>query len=298
VATFAGTAREVVHLDEEPPLEIYEECLLRTMTVGGLVMLTMTPLLGMTPMVAHFLEDEGNPAKGVVRAGWGDAPHLGEDVKAGLRASLRPHETQAREHGVPQLGRGAVYPVPEEDIVCARFDIPPAWPRCCGVDFGWVNPTAAVWMAHDKEKDIVYVYDVYEKSEATPAEHAAALLARGDIPLVGDPAGLAASARDGQSLMTLYEASGVRISPAENAVEVGLMTALERMRSGRLRVFGDLEAWWAEFRTYRRDGRGKVMKRRDHLMDATRYALVSGLEVARPLVKTPWVRPVVDWRVV
>jgi phage terminase large subunit-like protein len=34
-ATFQGTAREVIHLDEEPEIGVYEECLLRTLTVKG-----------------------------------------------------------------------------------------------------------------------------------------------------------------------------------------------------------------------------------------------------------------------
>ena len=73
--SFQGTARHVVHLDEEPELDVYEECLLRTMTVGGHMVLTMTPLKGMTPMVRHFVEGEV-PGCAVVRAGWGDAAHL------------------------------------------------------------------------------------------------------------------------------------------------------------------------------------------------------------------------------
>ena len=38
-------------LDEEPGLDIYTECLLRTMTNNGMVMLTFTPLLGMSDVV-------------------------------------------------------------------------------------------------------------------------------------------------------------------------------------------------------------------------------------------------------
>lgn len=45
---FQGTSRHVIWLDEEPPSDVYDECLLRTTTVNGLVMLTFTPLSGMT----------------------------------------------------------------------------------------------------------------------------------------------------------------------------------------------------------------------------------------------------------
>lgn len=278
-ASFQGTAREVIHLDEEPPLEVYEECLLRTLTVGGHMLLTMTPLLGLTDMVRHF--GEAVDGKAVVQAGWAEAPHLNPEDVARLRKSLRPHEVRAREFGEPSVGRGRVYPLDEETIAVARFEIPPHWKRCAGVDFGWTNPTAAVWLAYDPEKDIAYVYDCYRRAEAPPAEHAVAILGRGAwIPAVCDPAGQAASQRDGASLVEVYAGLGVRFSPADNAMEAGLMTVLERFRSGKLKVFGDLEDWWREFRLYGRDGRGKIIKRDDHLLDATRYAVVSGLPLA------------------
>ncbi|MBI1308725.1 MAG: DNA packaging protein [Proteobacteria bacterium] len=280
--SFQGTAREVIHLDEEPEIGVYEECLLRTLTVGGHVMLTMTPLNGLTEMVRHFSESSRLEGKAVVQAGWCDAPHLEEDAVARLRKSLRPFEVRAREFGEPSVGRGRVYPVEESEIAVPRFDIPKDWRWCVGVDFGWANPTAAVWLAHDVARDVVYVVDAYCASERIPAEHAAEILRRGAwIPAVCDPAGQAVGARDGASLVEGYAAAGVNFSLAENAVEGGLMQVLERMRSGRLKVFADLLPWWHEFRLYARDAKGRVAKRDDHLMDATRYALVSGLALAR-----------------
>jgi phage terminase large subunit-like protein len=54
---FQGTSQHVVHLDEEPPLEVYTECLLRTMTVNGLIQLTATPLEGLTQLMLEFLPE-------------------------------------------------------------------------------------------------------------------------------------------------------------------------------------------------------------------------------------------------
>jgi phage terminase large subunit-like protein len=50
---FQGTAKHVVWLDEEPPLDVYTECITRTMTVNGHILSTFTPLEGMTE-VAHM----------------------------------------------------------------------------------------------------------------------------------------------------------------------------------------------------------------------------------------------------
>jgi phage terminase large subunit-like protein len=52
---FEGTEQDGIWLDEEPPQDIYTECLLRTMTNNGLIMLTFTPLMGMSEVVLSFL---------------------------------------------------------------------------------------------------------------------------------------------------------------------------------------------------------------------------------------------------
>jgi phage terminase large subunit-like protein len=52
---FQGTANDGIHLDEEPDLEIYAECLLRLMTRNGLLLLTATPLSGVTKLMLAFM---------------------------------------------------------------------------------------------------------------------------------------------------------------------------------------------------------------------------------------------------
>ena len=52
---FEGTAVHVVHLDEEPDMDVYGECITRTATTGGLIMLTYTPLLGISNTVKQFM---------------------------------------------------------------------------------------------------------------------------------------------------------------------------------------------------------------------------------------------------
>jgi phage terminase large subunit-like protein len=52
---FQGTEQHLIWLDEECPPDIYTECLMRTMTTNGLVMITFTPLLGMTELIRGFV---------------------------------------------------------------------------------------------------------------------------------------------------------------------------------------------------------------------------------------------------
>lgn len=53
---FQGTEQDVVWLDEEVPKDVYDEALIRTMTTRGIVMMTFTPLSGLTELVVSFLE--------------------------------------------------------------------------------------------------------------------------------------------------------------------------------------------------------------------------------------------------
>lgn len=59
--SFQGTTQDVIWLDEEPSLEIYTECLLRTLTNNGMLILTFTPLLGVSEVVLSFLPNGKMP---------------------------------------------------------------------------------------------------------------------------------------------------------------------------------------------------------------------------------------------
>ena len=59
--SFEGTAQHVIWLDEEPPMDVYGECLIRTATTNGIIMLTFTPLSGMSEVVLQFMPAEFRP---------------------------------------------------------------------------------------------------------------------------------------------------------------------------------------------------------------------------------------------
>jgi hypothetical protein len=50
----------------------------------------------------------------------------------------------------------------------------------------------------------------------------------------------------------------------------------ERLSTGRLKVFANCEPWFDEYRLYRRDTKGRIVKKHDHLTDCTRM-LVRGV---------------------
>lgn len=299
--SFQGTEQDVIWLDEEPPLDIYTECLLRTMTNNGMVMCTFTPLLGLSEVVLQFLpggkltENAISDTKFVVMATWDDAPHLTEKAKSELWASIPPYQRDARSKGIPQLGSGAIYPVPESEFVVMPFEIPPHWPRGFGLDTdqgaGW---TAAVWGALDRDTQTVYVYDYYKRERAELAVHVDAVKSRGGwIPGVGDAAALVVTAHDAEQIISLYRRAGLNLQLPDKSVEAGIQRVWELLSSGRLKVFSSCGKWLEEFRLYRRDEKGKIVKANDHLMDATRYLVFSGMN---KMTVKPIVKPVVEQR--
>jgi hypothetical protein len=215
----------------------------------------------------------------VVQAGWQDVPHLTEQDIEDMSRSIAPHQLEARMNGTPSLGAGAIFPVPEQDIVVEPFQIPAWYPRAYGLDVGW-NRTAAVWGAHDRETDTIYLYSEHYRGQAEVPIHAKAIRMRGEwIPGIIDTAARGRSQADGRSLWSLYDEEGLILHKANKGVESGLMEMLDRLSTGRLKVFNTLQHWLGEYRLYRRDEKGRVVKENDHLMDSARY-LVMGIHHA------------------
>ena len=286
--SFQGTEQDFVWLDEEPPADIYEECLTRTATTRGLILLTFTPLSGLSDVVLMFLpggdiheQQDEKSSRSVILATWDDVPHLDERAKEMLFASYMPFQRDARTKGIPALGSGAIYPVPESDIVIPDFALPNHWPRAYGMDVGW-NRTAAIWGAFDRETSTSYLYSQHYRGEAEPVVHAEAVKSRGKwIPGAIDPASRGRSQSDGHQLLEMYQSMGLDLTPANNAVESGIYDVWTLLSAGKLKVFASCADWISEYRMYRRDDKGRVVKKNDHLMDASRYLIGTGRDIAR-----------------
>lgn len=287
---FQGTEKDLIWLDEEANEGIRAECVMRLMTTNGLLIETFTPLRGLTPIVLKYLGDEAQVPEGrvgssgdraFVMAGWDDVPHLSAEQKRRMLAEAETHLIDARSKGIPNIGSGAIYPVAEDQVVCDDFDIPKHWPRAYGMDVGW-NCTAAVFGAIDRDADVLYCYSLHYQGQQEPSTHVAGINGRGKrVPGVIDPASRGRSQADGQNLMQLYTDLGLSVIAADNSRESGLYEVHQRLATGRLKFFKSLKPLLAEYRIYRRDEKGHVVKQKDHAMDALRYLVVSGMQIAR-----------------
>lgn len=287
--TWQGTEVDFIWIDEECPADVYTEALMRTTTTNGYIFLTFTPLRGLTDVVLMFMNNsqdtDGEGVKKFLKyITWDDCGHLSEQVKQELWQALPPHEREARSKGIPTIGSGKIYPVPESDFIIEPIQLPRHFPRSYGMDVGW-NCTAAVWGALDKETDVVYIYDEYKKGEAEPAIHASAIKARGEwVPGVIDPAARGRSQHDGTKLYEKYIKEGLKIAPADNAVEAGIYEVWQRLSTGRIKIFNTCTSLISEMRLYRRDEKGKIVKKDDHNCDCLRYLIMSGLKRANVYV--------------
>jgi len=287
-----GTAIQCCWLDEEPPQDIYSQALRASLKTGGLVYMTFTPENGLTDVCASFM-NQLKPNQALYRATWDDAPHLSKEIKDEILAALPPHEREMRSKGIPVLGSGLVFPVPEDQISVPPFSIPQHWGRICAIDFGYDHPTAVIWLAHDRDSDAVFLYDCYRVAGNTPVIHAQAIKDRGSwIPCAWPHDGHVHDKGSGTPLAAQYRRLGVEMlgehfqNPDGGInVEPGIMELLQRMESGRFKVFGHLNDWFEEMRIYHRQD-GKIIKKHDDLMAATRYG-VQSLRYSRTLSFEP-----------
>lgn len=302
IGSFMGTSRHAVWLDEECPLEIYNECNIRTATTKGIMLVTFTPLDGLTQMVINFckraeflvgakplvtvdddtenLDDEegqllvgSHSRKAVIQAGWDDAPWLDDETKARLYEDTPIHLREARRKGLPSMGSGNIYAYALEDLLVEPFAIPESWPRMYALDVGW-NRTAALWAALDPATDTLYFYDEHYVSHALPVVHAHAIRSRGEW-IIGaiDPASRGRSPTDGKQLMQTYRDLGLELRPAKNEVESGITNLQHRFGSRKARIFKTLGYFQKEYLLYKRDKNGQIVKVNDHLMDCARYII-------------------------
>lgn len=278
---FAGSVVDLIHVDEQPPDEIIGQLVIRTTNgrggKGGLIRYTMTPELGMTSLVSQFMERRSKHQALIGPIGWDQAPHITPERAEQLLAGVPEFERDMRSKGLPFFGSGLVFPVAEESIKVEPFQIPAYYRVLRALDIGIDHPTAGAWLAYDPEGDVIYLTRTYRRANEIVPVHAVALNAQwAHSPLVVPHDADQREKGSGETVRSMYEQCGVRNTvmfqnpDGSRFVEPGLMAMLERMRTGRFKVFSTCLEWWDEMRKYHRE-RGKIVALDDDVISATRY---------------------------
>lgn len=277
-----GESLNLLWCDEEPPREHYTEGITRLNARQGISLMTMTPLLGMTDTVKLFYPMPTTLDRSLTMMTIEDVDHYTDNEKQQIIASYPEHEREARLRGIPMLGSGRVFPVPQSKIECKPFEIPDHWPRMGGIDFGWDHPTGAVAIAWDRDADCIYVTHCYRERERTPSQIAVELKEwNKGMPWVWPHDGHVHDKGSGITIAVQYRREGLRMMlehatfpEGGHGFEAGLMDMLQRMHSGRFKVFHHLEAWFSEYNLYHRKD-GLVVKQDDDLISATRICCMA-----------------------
>ena len=138
--------------DEEPPLDIYEEVYTRTVDYNAPIIMTFTPLMGLTWTYERIFN---RPDKDVLVLNWGmaDNPFIPLDEIERMRADLSHKQAQMRLYGRYMGSETAVFQVFDRNIHISKTPMyNPALPVDVTVDFG-VVVSAALFGQYQKLVD-------------------------------------------------------------------------------------------------------------------------------------------------
>ena len=306
---FAGTSRDFIHFDEEPPESIFNENRARVVDVNGDVWLTMTPLDGFTWTYKKlYLRglDPDEPNYFTIEVSMEDNPALSAEARELYLDSLGEEERKAREHGQYMSVGGKVYKsfTPQSHVIKYDYDwisrkLADGWALYESVDHGWNNPTAWIWALVSPAGSPleIVVVDEHVQSEMTIPEHAEIVRDKRRLygqPAIttGDPAMAQTSALNGLSAISTYAENGIYIGvegvpKGPGSVKIGvekLNRYFQKNKNGipHMRIMDECPILieqlgllrWKSYKGKAKDENNKyeeIQKKDDHAPDALRY---------------------------
>ena len=241
---FQGAGKQLISFDEEPPRDIWEECTVREEAGRELkIILSMTPVNGMTWIYEEIYLNTNNPDIHVVTASWKDNPWLTEEQKARMGRGLTPEARQVREEGKFIRITGLVCPWFDRSAHVQQITFNPEWTLYRAIDFGFSQPCCVLWIGVDYD-DNWYVYDGIYQSGLTNPQLKDAIIRKDAQRYITNCWGDCAAMSDIQELNDM----GVNVLPVE-------------------KTSGDSKESWDEYRarllmehgTIGRNGRPKII---------------------------------------
>jgi hypothetical protein len=283
---------------------------MRTIDLGGEIILGMTPLKGLTWVFTDIWEKKGTTGIEAWLMDMDLNPHLKREDKDLVLAGLTEQEKKIRKEGKFVALHGLVYPTfDEHKHVVEPFEIPAHWRKVIAVDPHLKKPTSVLWVTVAQEqrgnisKGDFVVYRELKRDGIIPDIVASIELASGREKIyvrIADPALNIKDNIQGQNPFDTFAEWGFPLTPANKDYQSGVFAIrelLDQIPSG-LHIFNTCPTLIWEFRHFSYtdiDEQGKaysekVLKRDDDMLDCLRYVINSGL---RPAV-SPEARPVYD----
>jgi phage terminase large subunit-like protein len=290
---FQGEACDEIWFDEDVSRDndaIYGEALARIAATRGRIILTLSPLLGLSPIRKRFKERMGRECAEVIM-GLDDALHIPKEQHAEILARYSESERATRAYGADMQGEGAVFTIPVDAIKYQRdpSEFPHYWRWIWGTDFSHggmsasAHPFAAALLCHDIQGDIVFVVHAVRLHRALPALHVQAIKAHPawDAPVAyPHDANRAADLATGTSFAGVYRKLGLHMRPQHAtfkdgsiALEAGIAEMESRFATGRLKIASHLTEVLDEYIGYHRVN-NLIHKVDDDLLSAIRVGLM------------------------
>jgi phage terminase large subunit-like protein len=286
-----GASLDRVHFDEEPPEDIYKENRARIIDNNGDIIISMTPVHGMSwmydkyyvPYTKHQLTHCF-----VQLVDMDDNPYINETAKKEALAEYSPEEREARKTGRFIALHGLVYPhfdhvIPEQDVHNLVNTV------YVGIDPGIRNMAAVLFIMHTPDDSLVVFHEICAqgKTVAEVCHEIKVYCAVKNIRpkwYIIDPSARNVQHNTGRSLQQEYHDYGITAFPGQNDVRAGINRVAVRLEHKKLYVMANCVNTIDEFRKYRwskpprgseNDPKEAPVKRDDHLLDALRYVVMA-----------------------
>lgn len=304
---FQGFSCYAYHMDEEPPEDIYQECMMRLLDTKGFLWMTLTPLTGLT-WVYHdlYANPVDDPEHEIFFWATEDNATLDQEEVERVFSRLPEDVRKARAHGEFIGASGIIYPWLQSDAAyCEPFPIPEKWQLIRVIDPSAAGITACLWIAIDPYSNL-WAYREYYAKGRTISEHCQHIrhLSGNETYIYDLIDGQSLATTSGENLETqfdqysrhLYDSAfrNALVPFTDKNIENGIYTTWEYHHSAELyaaeqrtedpffRPFNTLVNLRSEGRKYRwqenlsgpnKGARtGKPIHRHCHLMDCMRYA--------------------------
>lgn len=253
---FQSASVDLVWIDEEPDVTIYDECWQRTVDCNGIIVVTVTPLVdsasgARVPWIFAQVTKarEGDPSIRVVQLNTLLNPTISDEAKEALKKKWAGHpEEAARLYGEFIQRSGLVYPtiktmdtnnpIAGGVIIPAKVH-PRSIFRACMIDPAPTGPSACVWAVvypdpsgnYSAPGDYVFIRE-YKESNLVVSDHAKNILAMNggepvDVWYIDPWGGNQKNAESHKTTAQLYRENGIPVRFPNLPEDYGLEVARE-----------------------------------------------------------------------